>query len=1332
MVESNDASNAGAVAADASLKVPFAEQKRQAIDALRGYVYQIYASAIAWTRLVSEETLLLEVAEDYAVVAQGALDASQVKNTDRSANATLRSDGVVKAIDSLWAFQVENPGRRVTVNYLSTSGIGRERGIEFSGGKPGIEHWRDAAREHVSAVQLKEFLATLPLSQDLKDWLSSCGEEEFRERILRRIRWSFGEPQLGSLVQLLDDALIVQGEGLGVTPTDVRQARSSVLNVVLDRVVSPEADARRLTRADLLSTLEAATSISVPRAMLRQVSGGLHVGAPQQIVAPDIMVDVQRIPPPPIAVKRPGFSGELRAGVAAGGVWLYGPTGSGKTSSCVESFKTSNRVWHLVELRGLDPTSVAERLQRARITVSSSEAFGGLILDDFPMEAVATVKLQLALLRDAVALVDGALVLTSAKAPGPTTAAILADAAVLPTPGLSESEVAGLVSAAGGDPDYWSRSIAIISGGHPQLASARVLGLKDRGWPQNEVAAGIMPDQPAIDIDAERAEVRGRLVAELSEPRRTLLYRLSLLMSGFDRQLAMDVAGVEKPVTNPGEALDFLVGPWIEAQGGDRYRLSPLVVGAGQQSLSAAETQAVNEAVCKSLLTRRPFPGDLLTQLFASGLAAKSASALAFLSMLVISAGEQHRSAIMRELSVLQYLKTTEWLFPADKRVSVLLRLSQLHVLLADETKSADTVYRRLLLEIAESPDNTGFGEAATFSYLAKESGSLRPSIWYPELKRLDKSSLTISAESVREVEGASGFPGETIDQFLFLWRTTKLQSISELEELVRLLEEDGPEARAHYFGSLGPGMGFRTMVQIPWVRDAEGAEFDAADSVERYRVIAERTAHWDQKDFAIECIVARASLLAEYLRDTDIALALLDEAGAAWPDESRIKRERTKILFQLGRHEEVIEGSKELLKDADFDPIERVHTLRDLAVSTAKQGDNLASGPLFSRAAEVAASHPVLVDLRAGLLADQAFVEFLSGERLKAFHTLLESVRATDQIDRDAERGGFVIRMIAGLQAWMVTQAGNLGDDPNVGMIVGASSGNPPTEPFPTPVPLKQVLWYQLGTLHQLLKPDISIDDEIDARVNGSRMPIFEATRIFRSVHKVATTGDPAKLIESIITAATAFDFVRSNNDKIDAVELQEVAEKMPWEGEEKIDLSNEVQQQVAIDTTLSFLAYSWLELGKDLRADVKGAFKSDRRTEVLAGLTILGDLEFTSDLGAPESTAAAIKFLASSLEPEPSKLFLATFRLWQWLRVASISDEAFASVAKKIKERWLHIIDNAAFGLRMPMRSVPRIRTALISVATLSEIAAVITAANDAVRPNLSIEALALVSAS
>src|SRR6267378_2917863 len=102
---------------------PQGDVTRQAVAALRGYAFQLYGSVLAWLELKVGEALFLEVAEDYAVVAQDALKAVQAKETRGSGTVTLNSAGIKDAINSFVDLTNRNPKRKVSLRYFTTSPI---------------------------------------------------------------------------------------------------------------------------------------------------------------------------------------------------------------------------------------------------------------------------------------------------------------------------------------------------------------------------------------------------------------------------------------------------------------------------------------------------------------------------------------------------------------------------------------------------------------------------------------------------------------------------------------------------------------------------------------------------------------------------------------------------------------------------------------------------------------------------------------------------------------------------------------------------------------------------------------------------------------------------------------------------------------------------------------------------------------------------------------------------------------------------------------------------------------------------------------------------------
>jgi hypothetical protein len=75
----SNSSMAGPFTPGASIDtLPAGDVERQAVASLRGYAYQVAAAALAWLDLDDSGKVYLEVAEDYATVAQHSLDAVQV------------------------------------------------------------------------------------------------------------------------------------------------------------------------------------------------------------------------------------------------------------------------------------------------------------------------------------------------------------------------------------------------------------------------------------------------------------------------------------------------------------------------------------------------------------------------------------------------------------------------------------------------------------------------------------------------------------------------------------------------------------------------------------------------------------------------------------------------------------------------------------------------------------------------------------------------------------------------------------------------------------------------------------------------------------------------------------------------------------------------------------------------------------------------------------------------------------------------------------------------------------------------------------------------------
>lgn len=249
--------------------VPGEQRGRQAVASLGGYAHQLLTTIAAWMRLAPGQALLVEVAEDYAVVAEGALTMTQVKREGAGAALTLRREDARKAIASLWQFGEANPGTDVRLHFLTTAPATQERGAAFPDGLNGTAYWTRVALG-ADVEPLRTFLATLDLPADLAAFIADADAEALRSRLLRRIAWLTGSDATQVLIDSLGERLAALAVARGMMPTDGERALPALLLRVLQTLF--EAD-RRLTPEQFETAWERATTIPVPLSAVRRMLG---------------------------------------------------------------------------------------------------------------------------------------------------------------------------------------------------------------------------------------------------------------------------------------------------------------------------------------------------------------------------------------------------------------------------------------------------------------------------------------------------------------------------------------------------------------------------------------------------------------------------------------------------------------------------------------------------------------------------------------------------------------------------------------------------------------------------------------------------------------------------------------------------------------------------------------------------------------------------------------------------------------------------------------------------------------------------------------------------
>ncbi len=321
------------------------QRHHQADHVLRAYRYQLLHALQEWIDLRSGQLLLLEIDEDHAVESDARAENTQIKFSDAAAGAravSLRTPGVVEAIERYWRQSQEGTDARHTLLCLTHAKAARERGSRLPEGRARHIYCRECARR-ADLSKERALLSDIFKHSPLGDWLkSNPSDEDLRSRLLKRVEFVLGAPDDASLQSHIRERLgmIYLAKGHFETTAD------TALPVLLDKVFvaasSKDTADRRLTLADLHRSIEE----SIPRV------GALTQAGLSQHARPETGVGVTSLQ------LQTGLSdrSEAVAGLTSEAlqnqiIWLYGPNGVGKSTLAKLLGKSLGGSWLVCESR---------------------------------------------------------------------------------------------------------------------------------------------------------------------------------------------------------------------------------------------------------------------------------------------------------------------------------------------------------------------------------------------------------------------------------------------------------------------------------------------------------------------------------------------------------------------------------------------------------------------------------------------------------------------------------------------------------------------------------------------------------------------------------------------------------------------------------------------------------------------------------------------------------------------------------------------------------------------------------------------------------------------
>jgi hypothetical protein len=1307
---------------------PIGDVERQAVASLRGYAYQVAAAALAWLDVDESGRIYLEVAEDYATVAQQSLDATQVKDTAGSGSVTLNTEAVRDAVDAFVRLIANNKDRRVQLRYLTTAPIGMElKTSDRPGGVAGLIYWRQAAAS-ADVGPLRALLAGDKFSADVQAFVNARDDETLRRDLLQRIHWDCGQADLAGITQEIEERLVVLGrDRFNLPAAEARRLANVLIYHVLRKSVPKQAAERVLTRAELYGGIDAATRVSVTRqaagsmldlgaAIATALAGGQSLDAVFSAVDTRWLIPGADLTTPRGIIARQILATQTEQALAKyGRVILVGGSGLGKTLVAREVSGNKPAGFVTVDLRDAD---ARETTQRLGLTLGRIGAltFDCLIFDDF--NRIEDGQARTAFVRCVQALQrrDRSAIVTAYRRPSQKSLTELGlDAeAVIEIPYLTEDEAKEIVRASGGDPDLWGR-IAFVAGaqGHPQLVHAFVMGMAARAWPRSELREIVIRGFSSDDTDAERDAARRSMVAALPEEARNLLYRLSLVIGRFDRLLALKIADAPPSIQRAGELFDSLSGSWLEVVGKHTFRVSPLAANAGQGMLTAEAQQAIHAAIAIQMLAKRCIDATDANGILMHALLGKEVHSLFQLAYSVLTAKAKAVDLLREQIFMLPMLRTDLPIFAENRMVSVMLRLAQFKLVASKEEPKDTTACVNALLREASGEPNSVLREMFESVALASILNTIGIASLVPnwvELLRHFRALVEVNPVLKNLQKGtkkASQELGRTFYGIMFSIGIGHLQSVKRLEEIFGDLDGLSDAERALWLEAFeSHPADYSILVNPAWVAEARRNELNPADAAERYKRMALVAQKWTFRALAIQSHVARAVMFDEYMNDESSALAALDEAAVTLGEDVVVARARAKIFSRNDKHQESLKILRDIADVVGRDnPVERAFAMRDAAISAAKTRDLAQAEAWFGEAekAAITAETDDMQIMAIGLEADRAVALLEIGKVEAGLQTMASCLTRLARIDpEESLRAAYCHRVVRHTVLWMTSKIDKdkkLIDGKPIEMLPGTCSNpEPPASVTELPLGPLDLAWYMLAEAEISSERDVGIVNSLRSNLKDGPILFMEAALRNRGIAMDVLNSDSAGFARHLLDYLAGMEYLREQ----DQAPREAFSALAPPRGEvpqlSGTDLSKPVVAGVAEDAVVAFGMAAALRGVADPAVELQKHF-AEVIGENYPGKPIVDKWCGVDTPLAPldKSVTEAIALMRSGMHLEPRKLWEVGLRLFEKARQSNFRKTLVPLLANWLVEGWKRIVASETFRLTRPMQTVPRIEESL-----------------------------------
>lgn len=1295
-------------------RTPSGDPAREAIDSLRGYVYQIYQSALAWTEIKGGEFLFLEVAEDFAIVAAKALEAVQVKET--AGRVTINSDDIVASIDSFVELQEKNPSLNVSLRHLTTSTIGKEKSPEHRIGEtPILIMWRNLAKSG-GLSDLRRILGNSKLSKKSKKYIEGLSDTDLREKFLRKIHFDCGAPDSPFLARQLISRVSELVIERGGVHSQAASCKANILLSLLKLSTNKNRDERFVDRSGLEEHLEAATRISLNRAqfeaqnrlMEKVLSASVSAGTnllSSRIAKPS---PVSEVPLPKALANRNDDVGQLLQSLERSGIcWISGAAGMGKTVAARVLAHKIEGNWASTNLRGQTSEQVALVLSEAAITLPSFD-LQGLIVDDLDCALKPSVLDNLHFLFHSANRSDVLLVVTSSNPPTSEflfASDLQADIAITLTE-FTEKDIEEILEKFGVCSVNWAKYTHLVSGGgHPQLAIAFIQSMAASGWNLEEFRTLSALLKGSTAVDEVRKRIRERLLRDLPDTSRRLIERLSLKVGGFSTELAVDLGKVAPPIPDAGIVLDSLTGSWIDQNEGDRFNLSPLLSDYAAKTLTSDEKETIQSAIADSLTKGPSLDVINMNSALLAAWSGRNKAVILKLCMAVLGFDQDELEVLAPHLWMFTLVRTDTIAYPTDSAISHMFRGAQVLVLNQESgspSKLEDAL--RCFSEDAENVQNGAMRDwmnLLVYSKLLLQTSKAGMGINFVGVIReldqlLQNENDTLPPEALKGLENlVKG--GVSPIGFMFLNQARQLSKIEELPAVFDFLDSSSPELRSRLLAPFGHDkFEVDMLVAGAWLSEHKNNTFDPPVHCAIFARLEKQAVCWNDTDLAVCCLKYQAIILDEYGNDKEGALAVLDEGLTIYGQiNSELVRAKAKVLYRSEDHEGSLALSKSLIEsDAPLNEVEKAFLGRDAAISAEKQGDLEAARRYYLYGSDAAnnSNIPDMAAMCVGLLADAALASWHNGDRLSCLQGFVAVLKALNQFAPDETLSTAHCHAVTRhVLLWLdqdATGEARLQEDGEETKIYPGCVSNPAPHSeigkrYVTPI---EMAWYMLATIEIHASLDAGITENLDRFL--PRGPVLEGQMLLSSakMHKAMTRLDAKLFIGALTETISCFAFVQENGGRLGGLDIKNVTYGT-------FPLATKAQQEKLRDLTEQLvLLYFAMCLFKD---DISSIAEALRELAGASGFAVrpalLDRLQSSGPVEDSYADTAQLILVHAHVSSEPQnvfprQVFALTFRVLQMAQMTKNYRLFSESLLPWLEQRWQFIWERQRFLLSCP----------------------------------------------